>query len=273
MAQPIVAELVSREVPLMLLKGGDIDLSFYGGTPARTMFDLDFLVPPPFAREVEGVFFEAGFEQGYFDPKKLSIVPIPADQKAQLEEGDFELLDLMRIVRLDGLAPHIPALLRHKGRLGGYPLVCLEDSVYFVFSYDIHINLSSDFDVSDCWWAPRTIAFPGGTSVLAQNQSDLLWYLSARFYHETMLHGRRMMRYFWDIVRLIKRSGDQIDWLRVNAMTDKYKLHPSLYFVLVHVAGLRPAGGSAPSQEIGGDRLPGPYLGRLCFENVRRNHC
>lgn len=243
-AAPILSELSRTGIPLMLLKGGDVDLSLFRGEPPRTMFDLDFMIPPPAVPQVEETFRAFGFEQGLYDPKHVRILPIPEDQKAELQDGDFELLDFVKIEKVDELEPFAPILRRHADLLArsNYSFACLGKSVYLVLSYDLHTNLSGDFDVADCWNDPRALEFPGGPMIQAQSFSDLLWYLCARFYHETMLHGRRIMRYFFDILRLLTREGGGVDWNRVAHATDRYKLHPSLYFVLSHAREFLPEG-------------------------------
>lgn len=104
-AAPILTELSQAGIPMMLLKGGDVDLSLFRGEPPRTMFDLDFMIPPPAVPRVEETFREFGFEQGLYDAQRLCIVPIPEDQKAELQAGDFELLDFVKIEKAGELDP------------------------------------------------------------------------------------------------------------------------------------------------------------------------
>jgi len=228
---PIVASLAERGVEVMLLKGGDLDLTLHRRQISRTMSDLDIMVKAPAVPMVQEVFAEAGYIQGAFDPEDLEVRPYDSATKAALEEDLSELVDFLKVVALPEVAPLRDAIEEY----------CDEDRLLFagheaycVLAYDVHTNLSVGFDVRESWRNPRSIQLPDGTAVYAQNHNDMLWFLAARVYHEVLLHTRCAMRYFIDVVAILHHLGEEIDWGRILEMAQKYKLHPSLYYVLWH---------------------------------------
>lgn len=231
----LVDELSTSDIKVMLLKGGDLDLTVYPGTLPRSMADLDLMVKPMHVQAVESALTSAGFQQGIFDRAELTIRPVGRFEKEEAEAGAAELLDYLRVVHLPALSPYRSEILEYLGDSEDHPLVILDRDVFSVLSFDVHVNLSTGFDIQDSWWNPRTIQIPGGREVFGQSYSDLLWFLSARLYHEILLHSRPAMRYFVDVIALLDRFGASIDWERVVSMGQKYKLHPSLYFVFWHV--------------------------------------
>lgn len=229
---PIVASLAERNVEVMLLKGGDLDLTLYGRQVSRTMSDLDIMVKTPAIPAVQEVLAESGYVQGAFDPDDLEIRPYDAATKAALEEDLSELVDFLKIVPLPEVAPFRDAIEEYCDE---DRLLFAGNEAYCVLAYDVHTNLSVGFDVRESWRNPRSMQLPDGTPIYAQNRSDMLWFLAARVYHEIMLHTRCAMRYFVDVVAILNTLREEIDWDRILVMAHKYKLHPSLYYVFWHV--------------------------------------
>jgi hypothetical protein len=198
------------------------------------MADLDLLVKPMDIEAVETALGAAGFQQGVFNREELRISPADEAEKAEAKAGGLELIAFLKIVHLPKLSEFRHEIARYLGASPHHGVVVLDRDVYSVIGFDVHINLSTGFDLADSWWNLRTLPLPGGSTILAQSYSDLLWFLAARLYHEVVLHDRHAMRYFADVCAVLTRFGEQIDWRRVVDMGRKYKLHPSLYFVLWH---------------------------------------
>lgn len=230
----VVERLRGTDVKLMLLKGGDLDLTLYPREVPRSMADLDLLVRPPDFEALKGALVAAGFRHGLFDRESLTIRPIGDFERQQAQAEGMELMELSKIVKIPELSPYQEVIAKALGGSVYHRLAVLGPDVYSLIEFDVHLNLSTGFDVQDVWWEPRTISLPDGGEILGQSQSDLLWFLAARLYHEILLHNRASMRYFVDVVALLERFADRIDWERVVFMGHKYKLDPSLFYTLWH---------------------------------------
>jgi hypothetical protein len=250
----IVTALSRRGIDIALLKGGDLALNVYPDDLPRSMADLDILARPPDVAAVEEVLHEAGFVQGLFDSELVEIRPVGSREKAEAEAGEPELLAYVQIVRMPALAAFAAEIRAHLHDTAAHRLVVLGNEVFVGVYFDVHRNLEAGFDLRDIWRDPRTITLPGGPSVLAQSWTDLLWFLATRAYHEVLVHTRPAMRYFVDVIALLHRYGDQIDWQRVVDMGVKYKLQPSLYFVFHHAREL--LGPVVPDRALAAFALP-----------------
>lgn len=233
--EPVVKSLADRELSCMLLKGGDLDLSFYPSTLPRFMWDLDLLVKPPDVPEVKAIFQELGFVQGDFDPETLRVKTASAEDIATIEATDFELVDFIKVVRsadLDGL--------NSEGSIwfDDCPIAYLQDEAYVAVAYDIHVNLSHGLSVADFWQGCRRVQLPSGFSIWGQSVTDMLWFFAARLYAEALLPDRPVMRLFIDVLRILDQRAEEVDWKRVELLGKKYGLLTNLYYVLWHAQEL-----------------------------------
>jgi hypothetical protein len=232
--EAVVQNLRALEVEIALMKGGDLDLSVYSARLARSMSDLDILVRPVDVAAVESSLLAAGFQQGLFDRKSLTIRTLSPEVKREAEAGKAELVEYGKLVRLGDLAPFRPEILKYFGPESHHRMVVLDRDVYVFVALDVHVNLAEGFEVEDAWHQMRTVTLPGGTPLLGQSLTDLLWFLAIRLYHETLLDNRPTLRAFVDVVAVLEKFAAAVDWPYLVSIARKYKLQPSLYFVLWH---------------------------------------
>lgn len=247
----IIQNLRTQEIEIALLKGGDLDLSIYGAALPRSMSDLDILVRPVEVAAVEAALAAAGFQQGIFDRKSLTIRTISEEVKHEAEAGKAELVEYGKAVRLRDIASFRTEILRYFGPESHHRMVALDRDVYVFVALDVHVNLAEGFEVEDAWHQMREITLPGGTPTLGQALTDLVWFLAVRLYHETLLDNRPTLRAFVDIAAVLEKFAAEIDWSYLLFIAKKYKLQPSLYFVLWHV------------NEVLGDVVPAATLKEL----------
>ncbi len=231
-----VARMLSAQgIGIVLLKGGDLDLSVYGSGLPRSMSDLDFLVRPMDIPTVEAALAAVGFRQGIFDRENLSIRTVTEEVKREVEAGKAELVEFGKIVLLPELSPLREEIGLQFGPASHHRMVVLGRDVYVYVALDVHVNLAEGFALEDVWMDMREISLPDGAALLGQSFTDLIWFLAVRLYHETLLDGRATLRAFVDIVAVLHRFADRINWGRLLEMGNKYRLQPALYFVLWHV--------------------------------------
>lgn len=231
----VVRLLGSQGIGIALLKGGDLDLSVYGTEVPRSMSDLDFLVRPMDLPSVEVALATAGFRQGVFDRENLSTRTVAEDVKQEVEAGKAELVEFGKIVLLPELSSLREEIGSQFGPASHHRMVVLGRDVYVYVALDVHVNLAEGFALEDAWRGMREVSLPDGATLLGQSFTDMVWFLAARLYHETLLDGRATVRAFVDIVAVLNRYADRIDWGRLLEIGNKYKLQPSLFFVLWHV--------------------------------------
>lgn len=231
----VVRLLSAQGIGIALLKGGDLDLSVYGANLPRSMSDLDFLARPVDVPAVEAALAASGFHQGIFDRENLSIRAVPEDVKQEVEAGKAELVEFGKIVLLPGLSPLREEIGLQFGPASHHRMVVLDRDVYVYVALDVHVNLAEGFSLEDVWRDMREISLPDGDKVFAQSFTDMVWFLAVRLYHETLLDSRATLRAFVDIIAVLHRFAGHIHWGRLLEMGNKYKLQPSLFFVLWHV--------------------------------------
>jgi hypothetical protein len=247
--RPVMDLLAQRGVPVVLLKGADLDLSVYQKSFPRTMGDIDLLVRPPDVPAVTEAFNRHGFVQGVLNRSLLKIVPLTNLELTQAEEESIELVEFSKLVSVPELMAFKDVIDRH---LSSGRMVALDDTYYLAVGYDVHIHLSIDFDLQDVWHDLRTIEFPELGRCRAQSFTDLLWFLAARCYHELLLNNAFVMRAFLDALLVAARHRASLDWDRVTFIAEKYKLKPALYYTFWHI------------NELLGDLIPAPLLDSLC---------
>jgi hypothetical protein len=244
--RPAMDALAARDIPVILIKGADLDLEVYERKFPRVMGDIDLLVRPPDVPAVIETFQSQGFTQGRFDRKLLKIEPYSPEERAEMEDGSIELVEFSKLVAVPDLVPSRDVIDQY---LSYWRMVPLQDAYFLVIGYDAHIHLSLDLDLEDAWANLRTIDFPETGPCLAQSFTDMLWYLSARLYHELHMNNAAVMRAFIDVLLIVHTKRDRIDWDRIVSIARRYKLHPSLYYTLWHVDELLP--GMIPAEILG----------------------
>lgn len=239
--RPAMDELARRGIPVLLIKGADLDLAVYEKRFPRVMGDIDILVRPPDAPAVIEVFRSQGFLQGKLDRNLLAILPLTDEEREDLEEDSIELAELSKLIAVPDLLPFRDVIDSH---LAYWRMMPLHDTYYLVIGYDVHLHLSLDLDLQDAWTNLRSIDFPETGPCLAQSFTDMAWYLAARLYHELHMSNAAILRAFLDVLLIVHRKHGEIDWDRISFIADKYKLHPSLYYVFWHIREI--LGGTVP---------------------------
>jgi Uncharacterised nucleotidyltransferase len=277
---PVIAACHQQGIPIMLIKGSSL---LNGGTEGlpRFMYDLDVLVRPPDTESVRRIFLDLGFVHGRLDISSLTIKPISMVERESIEITHYELAALLKIIRVPQLDLYSEAITQWliTQPICGFGIV--DKEVYYALSYDVHHNLSVDFNVGDIWYKPRKVRLPGGTEADAQNITDLIWFLSARLYHETMLFNDTCLRLFFDILILMSQFSSEVDWERIQFMVEKYDLQPSLYYTLWHLSEIlgpvvpdeimescSPCNPKVKRFHDWGDFLPKLLNGCACFSGV-----
>lgn len=233
--RPVVDSLARSGVPVVLIKGADLDLAVYQKMFPRTMGDIDILVQPADVPTVVSAFQREGFVQGKLEKDRFEIVPLSDLERSELEDGSIELAEFTKLVLVPDLLPFRNAI--DEG-LSYWRMMPLRDAYHLVIGYDVHIHLSLEFDLEDAWSNLRETNFPEVGKCLAQSFTDIAWYLAVRFYHELHLNYAYVMRSFIDVLLVILRNHADIDWDRIVYIADKYKLHPALYYVFWHISEL-----------------------------------
>lgn len=243
--KPVLDDLAEHKVPIVLIKGAGLDLEVYQKKFPRVMGDIDILVRPPDLPIVKEFFSRHGFSQAKLDKSRLEMVPLSDQERAEFEAGSIEIAEFAKLVSVPDLAPF-------KGVIDDYlsywRMMSLGDSFYLVVGYDVHFHLSLEFDLADCWTGLRTIQFPDVGTCLAQSFSDIVWYLTVRFYHELHLNSASVMRSFLDVLAVVLRHRSELDWARVTFLAGKYRTSPALYYTFWHI------------NEILGDAIPESVL-------------
>lgn len=229
----LLGELSDLGVPVILMKGADLDLAVYKRRFPRVMGDIDILVRPPDVPAVKEVFKRHGFIQGVLDKNLAGIVPFTEAERAQAEEGSVELAEFSKLISVPDLVPYGNIIGQH---LPGWRMMPLCGSFYLALIFDVHFHLSLDFDLQDVWSNLRNTDCPEAGQCLAQSFADLAWYLAVRLYHELHLNSASVMRTFLDVLLIVLREHQSFDWQRIASMADKYRLHPALYYTFWHIS-------------------------------------
>jgi hypothetical protein len=232
---PVIQACVSRGIPVMVIKGGGLALDDTLDLRPRIMYDLDILIRPPDTTGVREIFADLGYVQGRVNIGNLTVQPVSTAEMTVIEATHYELLPFLRIMRV----PELDEFEKVIGRwLIGDPFssfAVVHGEVYFVLAFDVHHNLSLDFDIGDIWNSPRRLRLPTGLFVDVQGITDQLWFLAARLYHEVMILNDGRLRGFFDICALLSHYSSQIEWDCLLSVASKYDLQPSLYYSLWHV--------------------------------------
>jgi hypothetical protein len=247
--RPILDRLTQAGIPVVLIKGADLDLAVYKQAFPRVMGDIDILIRPPDAPPVMEVFRSQGFIQGKLDKSSLQMVPLGDAEKAEFEEGSIELAEFAKLVKVPDLLPFQDVIAEH---LSYWRMTPLQDEFYLVVGYDIHIHLSLEIDLQDVWCNLRTIDAPEVGRCLGQSFTDMAWYLAVRFYHELHINNAFVMRGFLDVLAILHHHHERLDWERIAEIARKYSLQPALFYTMWH------------ANELLGPLVPPSLLEALC---------
>jgi hypothetical protein len=236
--RPILAELAERNIPVLLIKGADLDLAVYQQRFPRVMGDIDILVRPPDVPIVIDTLQKQGFMQGTLDKGLLRLVPLTDTERMDLEAGSIELAEYVKLISVPELMPSRKVI---QDYLSYWRMAPLQDTFYLVVGYDVHTHLSLEFDLADSWANTRIINFSEAGTCLGQSFTDIAWYLAVRFYHELHLNSAFVMRGFLDVLAVVSRHGGSLDWERLTYIAEKYRISPALYYAFWHINEILPS--------------------------------
>jgi hypothetical protein len=212
------------------------------------MGDIDLLCRPADSAAVSGIFREHGFLHGTLDKGRVELIPLSEEETREFEEGSIELAEFAKLVSVPALLPYRNVIDQH---LSYWRMAPLHDTYYLVVGYDLHTHLGLEFDQTDVWRDLRQLDFPGAGPCLGQSYSDMAWYLAVRFYHELHINCAFVMRGFLDVLAILWRHREKIEWDRIVEIAKKYQLQPALYYTFWHV------------RELGADLVPERFLQQL----------
>jgi hypothetical protein len=222
------------------------------------MADIDLLVKPPYLPVAAAVFRAAGYVQGRIDMAALRITPLTEAEAQAIADSHYELAPFIRIRPLPGLTPMRETV---DARLKGSFFTVLGREVFFGQGYDVHFNVSDNIDVADLWRWTRPVRLPSGREMEAQSPTALLWFLTARAYHEMMLADVPSIRLFVDVLAALVAHGHAVDWDWLLDVGHKYDLEPSLFYLFRHANDL--LGPVVPEKVIAACRPDRPGVSRF----------
>lgn len=196
------------------------------------MQDVDILVHPPDLSLTKVALGKSGFVQGQLDKRSMRVKPFTEQEQLECQDLHYELAPFIKLIKVPDLMPFRDCI---NDVIERYPLVVISEVVYFALNVDVHFNISRDIDLADLWAHSRFLDFGAGVVAAAQSPPDLLWFLASRCYHQIMLDDHPSLRLFIDVIAIVDRFGRTLDWERVLAMSKKYCLFPTLFYVLWHV--------------------------------------
>src|SRR4029079_19704849 len=83
-------------------------------------------------------------------------------------------------------------------------------------------------------WAPPSSFTLGNQQLPGLNLDFTAWFLAARLYHEVIIFDQRKAKLLCDLAALLRQHV--IDFDKIVALAEKYKVQVALYYVLVFVA-------------------------------------
>lgn len=229
---PVLETLAGQKLPVVVIKGADLDLTVYQQAFPRVMGDIDVLVRPTDVAEVSKVFRQHGFMHGTLDKDRVEMTPLSEEKKLAFEEDSIELAEFAKLVSVPELLPFRPEI---ECRLSYWRMAPLQDAYSLVVGYDVHTCLSLEFEQNEAWDNLRSFDYPGFGPCLGQSYTDMAWYLAVRFYHELHINCSFVMRGFLDVLAIVWRHHSAIDWERLVHVARKYQLQPALYYTFWHV--------------------------------------
>jgi hypothetical protein len=165
-----------------------------------------------------------GYGQSYYDSESKSLVVANTIDITRAEEFHYELYPFRRLepILLDELERswllklgHGPVRIDHAGR------------AFIIIEVDIHHGVAVDID-SALLWSRAVDSMIG--EALTFSDCDHLWLITARYYHEVALHGKRSLRDFAYIAALLKTEN--IDWDQLLITASELEIRPALFYYL-----------------------------------------
>ncbi len=217
-----LAALADAGVTALAIKGA----AFHEASPARyglsAMADVDVLVDSGAREQARRTLEELGLVQGEWSSSARQVVRHPTALIADLERPHYELYPFARPVALDLDAAQVEILRGHEldcVMIGGQPHVLVR--------VDVHHAIATGIDGGAIVTRRE---FAGPESVPLWAPADALWATLSRFYAEVALHGKRTLRDFAYVVRLLRENT--VDWSVVAEANEQHLLHASLYYYL-----------------------------------------
>jgi hypothetical protein len=227
----ILPDLNYRLRGLKALKGVQLGLAVYPEKFFREMRDIDLLIYAEDVSVVKQILREHGYVQGVLERESCQVTPLASEVIQQAEATHYELVHFQKLLpvhdfgfeeRPEQRSGRAPRFFKYRGE------------TYCVISFDIHHNLSPDIQVNDIW--KRFEPFKLDTeSINGQSYEDLLWFLAARLYHETMLYNYPRLVLLQDMNAILFKSASNIDWDYIVSVAEKYDLQPSLFYTFSHL--------------------------------------
>jgi hypothetical protein len=146
-----------------------------------------------------------------------------------MERTHYELMPFRKLMRIKEIDSYKEEILRYK--LGN--IIFKNSKTFLLIQYDIHHNLSSGFEITDIWNNPYPLNIHR-IKMLGQSPEDMIWFYSARLYHQTMVFNITKLRMFCDVLSILNTYKSKINWKHILEVAKKYTLQPCLYYVLSH---------------------------------------
>lgn len=259
---PVAKILNYRTIRTALLKGADFVHTVYPPDMPRRMGDIDLLVRPPDIMQTREIVTANGFVEGSgVDTSRLQIEPLSKfDRKSDFDVSQQELppfYKFERVFELDSFSDLIRQV--QAGGRWKSTFAIIGDEVYLVLRIGIHHNIMPNVSLTDVWPSPREIQLSQGAEFFALSPTVMAWYLAAKFYHEFMIGGGACIRQFIDILAVIKKYHQLIDWEHVLEVASRRNMRPALYYVMSHV------------NEILGPCVPSGFIESISPKNYAHN--
>jgi len=224
----LITEL-RRHMEILCIKGTDTLLNYYPDVGSRALGDIDILIHITDVSLFKMLARDIGYSQAFLNRDSKAMEPFPDEQISEVEKSHYELLGFTRLVDVPQLQPYQDVFpLLEKGSL--YPRFTIDDLVKYVVCFDVHHNLAPDLDPNDLWNKTRYFNL-GGIELRGQSLEDLLWFLSARFYHESMILNKKNLRMLYDVAAVLARESMNVDWVYFLEGVRKNDLQPSVFYV------------------------------------------
>lgn len=219
----VQAALAEAKLPALLLKGAFLAPWLYGDTALRPMSDLDLLIRPQDAPAVCAALISLGFHGEREDAS--GIYNNQTDLEVGQKLGHLPALYLDRVCRVE------------------LHLAILQDAAPLENTVMAEV------------WAARE---EGDSFFLTPPLEYLFLYLAAHLDKHVFMDGTAQLYWFCDLHELVLRTGQSLDWVRLNrlaaALGKEQALRRALGWLQEHwgtpiPAGL-PAGGGLPLARI-----------------------
>lgn len=215
--------LTKHKVPHLFFKGLYFNNSIYKDGAKSISGDIDILVPKADIPKVKSLLIEHGFSQNQ-QFIKGHLVEVNDLEIEKIETEHYELYPFNKFC----IAPELNGYKDFIERYIDSQIFLFEnDRTTVSIQLDVHHGLSHGIDHEDVWSNPQSFILNNNFLNSLSNET-LFWFLSARFYHETMILNEKKVKLLTAVAKLCQLELDYKEVLRV---TNKYSLHPSLFYV------------------------------------------